>query len=102
MCPHSRGVRCLRDMPSTYTELKQKDTECESTCHSFENPAENYQPWFGLFIPLNKKERGVIVVNAQVRERCWRSTRDAHGAETEVEAMLLLLMRLNSGRGIDL
>lgn len=38
--------------------------------HSFESPAENYQACFGLFIPLNIKEMGVIVVNPQVMERC--------------------------------
>ena len=38
--------------------------------HSFKNPAENYQTCFGLFIPSNIKEMGVLVVNPQVMERC--------------------------------
>lgn len=41
---------------------------------------------------------GVVVVNPQVMERCWRGTRDAHGAETEVEASFLSLMRFSSGK----
>lgn len=44
----------------------------------------------------------VIVVKPRVMERCWRGIRDAHGAETEVEALFLLLMRFSSGKEADL
>lgn len=53
---------------------------------SLKNLAQNFQAYFGLFIPLNRKAMGVIV-NPQVMERCWGGTRDDHGAETEVEAL---------------
>lgn len=72
------------------------------THQSLKNPALNYQACFGLFIPLDIKEMGLIVINPQVMERCWRGTRDAHGAETEVEALFLLLRRFSSGKGADL
>lgn len=69
---------------------------------SLRNPALNYQARFGLFIALNIKEMGVMVVNPQVVESCWRGTRDAHRSETEVKALFLLLMRFCSGKGADL
>lgn len=64
--------------------------------HSFKNSAENYHACFSLFIPLDVKEVGAIIVNPQVMERCLRGTRDV-----TVEAGFVL-MRFNSGREVDL
>lgn len=93
---------CLKYTQHTNIPNVENNWMANPSHQSLKKPAQNYQACFGLFIPLDVKEMGVIVVNPQVMERYWRGTRDAHGAETEVEALFLLLMRFSLGKGADL